>query len=147
MTTAYRLRPRGTDLKPGIVLEALKTTEGTTRSPAYVWYPEDGLIGHVPYDARIPYLGGNFNPQRGGAVVLSLHQLTVIWKVINSTDISAITSDNLAASMGSKNSVVDVFELGFVVSLSLPKDDVDGGVSFLVCTAEFVHVRHTDKGN
>jgi hypothetical protein len=26
-------------------------------------------------------------------------------------------------------------------------DDGDGGVSFLVCIAEFVHVRHTDKGN
>jgi len=147
MTTAYRLRPRGSDLKPGIVLEALKTTEGTTRSPAYVWYPEDGLIGHVPYGASIPHLGGNFKPQGGAGTVLSLHQLIVMWKVINSTDIAAITSDNLGASMGSKNAAVDVFALGFVVSLSLPMDDGDGGVSFLVCTAEFVHVRHTDKGN
>jgi hypothetical protein len=91
MTTAYRLRPRGTDQKPGIVLEALKTTEGTTRSPAYVWYPEDGLIRHTPYGADIPHLGGNFNPQGGSSVVLSLHELTSIWKVINTTDIAGIT--------------------------------------------------------
>jgi hypothetical protein len=111
-----------------------------------VCHPQDGLIGHVPYGAHIPHLGGNFNPQGGGGMVLSLHQLTATWKVINTTDIAAITSDNLGASMGSKNAAVDVFALGFVVSLSLPMVSGDRGVSFLVCTAEFVHVRHTDKG-
>ena len=54
-------------------------------------------------------------------------------------------SDNLVTSMGSKNTTVDVFTLGFVVSLSFPKNDGDGSVSFLVCIAEFVS--HTDKGD
>jgi hypothetical protein len=69
-----------------------------------------------------------------------------MWKVINTTEITGITSDNLASSMGSKNAVVDVFTLGFVVSMSFEMDDGDGGVSFLVCIAESIHVRHTNKG-
>ena len=41
--------------------------------------------------------------------------------------------------LGSKNEAVDVFALGFVVSLPFTKNEV-------VCIAEFVYVRHTDKG-
>ena len=48
--------------------------------------------------------------------------------------------------LGSKNEAVDVFALGFVVSLPFTKNEGDGSVSFLVCIAEFVYVRHTDKG-
>jgi hypothetical protein len=66
---------------------------------------------------------------------------------MNTSELGGITSDNLAASMGSKNGSVDVFALGFVVSLPFPNNDVDGYVNFLVCIAEFTHVRHTDKGN
>jgi hypothetical protein len=49
---------------------------------------------------HIPHLGGNFAPQGGSGTVLSLRELTAIWKVINTTDITGITSDNLASSMG-----------------------------------------------
>lgn len=56
-------------------------------------------------------------------------------------------SDNLAASMGSKNGTVDVFALGFVVSLPFPNNDGDGGFNLMVCIAKFIHVRHTDKGD
>ena len=68
-----------------------------------------------------------------------------MWRVINTTELGGITSDNLVVSMGSKNATVDVFALGFVVSLSFPKNDDDGSLSFLVCISEFVHVCHTDK--
>ena len=93
------LRPNFGDRKPGIVLAALKTTEGTTRSPAYVWYPEDDLIRHASHGAHIPHLGGNFDPQGGSSTVLSFHELTTMWKVINTTELTGITSDNLASSM------------------------------------------------
>jgi hypothetical protein len=59
-------------------------------------------------------------------------------RVINTTELRGITSDNLVASMGSKIAAVDVFALGFVVSLPFPKYEGDGSVSFLVCMAEFV---------
>ena len=36
-------------------------------------------------------------------------------EVINRTELGGITSDNLLVSMGSKNAVVHVFALGFVV--------------------------------
>ena len=56
-------------------------------------------------------------------------------RVINTAAIAGITSDSLTASMGSKNAAVEVFALGFVVTLSfLKKDDGEGSVSFLVCT-------------
>ena len=74
-------------------------------------------------------------------------QLKRIWKVINTTDLPGITSDNLASSMGSKNAAVDVFALGFVVSLPFRHDEGDVSMSFLTCITEFIHVRHTDKGN
>ena len=147
MTTAYVFRAPHRDRVPGIVLEALKTTQGTTRRPAWLWYPEDGTIHHVAFVAHIPYLGGDYNPQGGSSKVPSLQQVQTIWKVINTTDLSDITSDNLASSMGSKNASVDVFAVGFVVSLPFHHVEGDANLSFLVCTAEFIHVRHTDKGN
>ena len=49
--------------------------------------------------------------------------------------------------MGSKNAAVDVFALGFVVTLPfLKKDGVAASASFLLCTTEFIHVIHTDRG-
>ena len=48
--------------------------------------------------------------------------------------------------MGSKNAAVDVFAMGFVLTLPFAKNDGESSVSFLVCAAEFVHVRHTHKG-
>jgi hypothetical protein len=79
-------------------------------------------------------------------VVLSLQQITRMWRVINSTDLGGITSDNLVSSMGSKNAAVDVFTMGFVMTLPFAKNGEESSLSFLVCTAEFVLVRHTDKG-
>ena len=49
MTMAYVLRAPRTDRKPGDVLKALKTARATTRSPAYVWWPHDGLV-HLHQD-------------------------------------------------------------------------------------------------
>ena len=69
-----------------------------------------------------------------------------MWRVINSSDLGGITSDNLVSSMGSKNAVVDVFTMGFVLTLPFTQNDGESSLSFLVCTAEFVHVCHTDKG-
>ena len=48
--------------------------------------------------------------------------------------------------MGSANTSVDVFVLGFVVALSFPEAD-DSSVNFLGCITEFIHIRHTDKGD
>jgi hypothetical protein len=64
------------------------------------------------------------------------------------TDVGSISSSNLAESMGSKNGAVDVFALGFVVTLPFNEIDVgDSSVSFIVCIAEFIHIRHTNKGD
>jgi hypothetical protein len=123
----------------------LKTAARTTRSPAYLWYPEQGELAHAAYGARIEPLGGNYNPQGGGCTVLSLNQITRMWRVITTTALGGITSDNLAASMGSKNGAVDVFALGSVLNLPFLKNDGDGSVSLLVCIAELIHRRHTDK--
>jgi hypothetical protein len=49
--------------------------------------------------------------------------------------------------MGSKNVTVDVFALVFVVTLPFPEADSDSSVSFLVCIPEFIHIRHTNKGD
>jgi len=75
-----------------------------------------------------------------------VHQLRRMWRFINTTALGAITAVNLAESMGMKNTAVDVFALGFVLTLSFPMTDGDSSVSFLVCIVEFIHVRHTDKG-
>jgi hypothetical protein len=61
MTTAYVLRAPRTDRKPGDVLEALKTAQATTRSPAYVWWPQDGLVPHARHNAPIPKLVGDYS--------------------------------------------------------------------------------------
>jgi len=45
--------------------------------------------------------------------------------------------------MGSKNVAVDVFALGFVVTMVFHKDGDTSSVSFLVVIAEFVHVIRT----
>lgn len=93
MTTVYRFGPPRIDLKPGSVLAVLKTGQGTTRVAVYVWWTQDGKIAHTAYNTHI----------------------------INTTAVAGITSDSLAASMGSKNVAVDVFALGFVVTLSFLK--------------------------
>jgi hypothetical protein len=135
------------DRKPGIVLRALKTAEETTRSPAFVWWPMDGLVAHAAYGAHIPSLGRDYKLLSHGGMVLSLHQLIRMWRVIKTTELEAITSDNLARSMGSKNGAEDVFFLRFVVTFPFPEASGDSGVSFRVCIAEFIHVRHTDEGD
>ena len=113
----------------------------------YVWWPVDGLVTHAAHGANIPNLNGKYKPLGNGGIVLSVQQLHQMWRFINTTALGAITADNLAASMGMKNAAVDVFALGFVVTLPFPvADDDDSSVSFLVCIAEFIHVRHTDKG-
>ena len=107
----------------------------------------DGLVTHAAHGANIPNLNGDYKPLGHGSTVLSVHQLRQMWRFINTTALGAITADNLAASMGMKNAAVDVFALGFVVTLPFPvADDDDSSVNFLVCITEFIHVRHTDKG-
>ena len=148
VTTALVFQPPRRDPKPSLILEALKTEEGTTRSMAYLWWPIDGVVAHAAHGANIPNLDGDYRPLGGGNIVLSVHQLHQMWRFINTTALGVITADNLAASMGKKNAAVDVFALGFVVTLPFPVgDDDDSSVSFLVCIAEFIHVRHTDKGD
>ena len=148
MTMAYVLRAPRTDRKPGDVLKALKTAQATTRSPAYVWWPQDGLVPHAGYNARIPKLVGVYSQVGGGHTVLSIPQLIEMWRFINTTDVGSISSNNLAASMGSKNGAVDVFALGFVVTLPFHEIDAgDSSVSFIVCIAEFIHIRHTNRGD
>jgi hypothetical protein len=56
MTTTCVLRAPRRDRKPGRVLRALQTAQGTTRSPGYVWWPVDGLIPHAAHGAHIPNL-------------------------------------------------------------------------------------------
>jgi hypothetical protein len=56
MTTTCVLRAPCRDRKPGRVLRALQTAQGTTRSPGYVWWPVDGLIPHAAHGAHIPNL-------------------------------------------------------------------------------------------
>jgi hypothetical protein len=148
MTTAHVFaRPR-TDRKPVILLEALKTARATTRSPCYVWWPQDGLVPHTMHNAPIPKLVGDYRPLGQGNIVLSIPQLIRMWRFINTTDLGSISSSNLAASMGSKNGAVDVFALGFVVTLPFHEIDVgDSSVSFIVCIAEFIDVRHTNRGD
>ena len=68
-----------------------------------------------------------------------------MWRVMKSDDLGGITSDNLLASMGSKNAAVDVFAMGFVLTLPFPKTDGDGSVSVLVCIAEFVCAPHEQR--
>jgi len=108
-------------------------------------WPKDCLVAHAAHGAHIPTLEGDYRPL--GGTVLSLPQrLHRMWRVINTTTLGAIISDNVAASMGSKNAPVDVFALGFVVTLPFPAAGGDSSVSFLVCIAEFIDLRHTDKG-
>jgi len=148
MTTAYVLRAPRTDRKPGDVLEALKTAQATTRSPAYVWWPQDGLVPHARHNAPIPKLVGRYCQLGNGNTVLSIPQLIQMWRFINTTDVGKISSSNLAASMGSKNGAVDVFALGFVVTLPFHESGVgDSSMSFIVCIAEFIHIRHTNRGD
>ena len=147
MTTDYRFLPPRTDRKPGLVLESLKTGQETTRAPGYVWWPEDGRITHAAYNDNIEELGGNYKPQGTSNQVLTVLQLQTMWRVISTTPVPELGAVSLAASMGSKNAAVDVFALGFVMTLPFTKrNGVAASASFLVDIAEFVHVRHTDKG-
>ncbi len=79
--------------------------------------------------------------------MLPLPELIRMWRVINTTNLGTISSINLAASMGSKYGAVDVLALGLVVTLPFQEVDGDSSVSFLVCIAEFIHIRHTNKGD
>jgi hypothetical protein len=100
------------------------------------------------HNAPIPKLVGDYFPLGQGNMVLSIPQLIRMWRFINTTDLGSISSINLAASMGSKNGAVDVFALGFVVTLPFHEIDVgDSSVSFIVCIAEFIHIRHTNRGD
>ena len=54
---------------------------------------------------------------------------------------------HLVSSMGSKNADVDVFTMGFVLTLPFVKNGGELSVNFLVCTVEFVHVVTRTKVN
>ena len=53
-----------------------------------------------------------------------------MWRVLNSTDLGGITSDNLVSSMGSKYATVDVFTMGFVLTLPFAKNGGESNVNF-----------------
>jgi hypothetical protein len=106
------------------------------------------LLEEQPHPSKyryVPYLGPALLESN---IVLSIPQLIRMWRFINTTDLGSISSINLAVSMGSKNGAVDVFALGFVVTLPFHEIGVgDSSVSFIVCIAEFIHIRHTNRGD
>jgi hypothetical protein len=50
------------------------------------------------------------------------HSKYRMWRVINTTELGRIMSENPLVSMGSKNAAVDVFALGFVMSFPILKN-------------------------
>ena len=56
-----------------------------------------------------------------------------------------ITSEFMETTMTSKNAAADLFSLGIVVSMILPKDGGHRSVSFLVPATEFIGIQHTNQ--
>ena len=73
MTTDYVLKRSHTNTSPGLLLRVLKTEERTTRSPAWLWWSQDGLIVHAAYNTPIPHFGDNYTPMSGASVVFQLY--------------------------------------------------------------------------
>jgi len=145
LSSVYRSPPLAQDLSPGLLLRGLTTQQNTVRSVAYPFYPSAGTLTPIAYNQHIPNLVGSFHQY--GTIIITVPEYKKIWMTMRVLERGILTTDLLETAVLTKNTAGDVAAVGLVVTMTFPLSaQTRDRVSFLSCTAEFIHFDHTNQG-
>ena len=78
---------------------------------------------------------------------MTVPQYKELWMTMRVLERGILTTDLLETAVLTKNAAGDVAAVGLVVTMTFPLSaQTRDRVSFLSCTAEFIHFDHTKQG-